>query len=277
MSMRGMVILVASVVLTVTASIAVAEPDVKGSQDHPLLTRIPGYFISAYEVSEFAGYEPTVVDGPDTRWEGRKTSISYEHSDGAMQSSCLQITRNYRDAVKAIGGKILGGDERRLAAEIRKGAAMTGVYVEAFNDGRNYNLTVVESGTMRQDVVADAAAMGRDLLVSGKTVIYGVHFDTGSSVIKPDSEPALAEMVKLLRAEPAMRVYVIGHTDDVGSLETNLKLSADRADAVVKALVAHGIAATRLKAAGVGPYCPIASNYDDAGRARNRRVELVEQ
>ena len=72
-------------------------------------------------------------------------------------------------------------------------------------------------------------------------------------------------------------MYVVGHTDNIGILEANLKLSADRADAVVKALTGKGIAASRLKASGVGPYSPVASNRTDEGKARNRRVELVEQ
>jgi outer membrane protein OmpA-like peptidoglycan-associated protein len=70
---------------------------------------------------------------------------------------------------------------------------------------------------------------------------------------------------------------VIGHTDNAGALDHNLKLSADRAGAVVKALVGRGIEPSRLKSAGVGPYSPEASNTTDAGKAKNRRVELVEQ
>jgi outer membrane protein OmpA-like peptidoglycan-associated protein len=70
---------------------------------------------------------------------------------------------------------------------------------------------------------------------------------------------------------------VVGHTDNAGALDHNLKLSADRAEAVVKSLIGRGIAASRLKAAGVGPYCPVASNHTEEGKAKNRRVELVEQ
>jgi OOP family OmpA-OmpF porin len=136
---------------------------------------------------------------------------------------------------------------------------------------------IVETQAMRQDVTADAAVMGRELKSAGKTIIYGIYFDTGSAVIKPQSEPALVEMVKLLKGSPTLKAFIVGHTDTVGTLETNLKLSADRADALVKALVGRGIAATRLKSAGVGPYSPIASNKDEEGRSQNRRVELVEQ
>lgn len=154
---------------------------------------------------------------------------------------------------------------------------MAGVYVEAFNDGRSYEVTIVETQAMRQDVTADAAAMGKDIAATGKTVIYGIYFDTGSAAVKPESEPALTEMTKLLKTSPNLKAYIVGHTDNAGTRELNLKLSADRADSVVKALIAHGIASGRLKAAGVGPYCPIGPNGSEEGRAQNRRVELVQQ
>jgi OOP family OmpA-OmpF porin len=189
----------------------------------------------------------------------------------------LQIVRNYEGALAKVGGKRLGGDERRVAEEVRNDGAMTGVYVEAFNDGADYEVTIVETQAMKQEVTADAAAMARDLKATGRTVIPGIYFDTGSAVINPESDPALAEMVKLLNANATMRAFVVGHTDNVGALEMDLKLSADRAAAVVKALVGRGIPAVRLKSAGVGPYSPIASNKEEDGRAKNRRVELVEQ
>ena len=86
------------------------------------------------------------------------------------------------------------------------------------------------------------------------------------------------EIAKLLAAEPALRVYVVGHTDGVGGLEANLKLSQARAEAVAEALVkTHGVAAARLRSFGNGPYAPVATNDSEAGRARNRRVELVKQ
>jgi OmpA-OmpF porin, OOP family len=271
-----LVIILATFVAALTTLPAWAQQDAKGSKDHPLVTRMPGFYIDSYEVEEFAAFEPT-VSGKDVHWEGKKYSISYALKDGATAVSMLQITRNYQNALKTAGGILLGGDERRMATEVRKPDAMTGVYVEAFNGGRLYSVTIVESQAMRQDVTADAAAMGKDIAASGKTVVYGIHFDTASAVIKPDSEPALVEMAKLLRNRPELKAYVVGHTDNVGSHDTNLKLSADRADALVRALVGRGITAGRLKAAGVGSYCPVGSNATDQGRAQNRRVELVEQ
>jgi OmpA-OmpF porin, OOP family len=260
-----------------TLGVAFAQPDVRGSKDHPWITRMPDYYISKYEVSEFAGFDPTVIGGKDVHWEGKVTSYGYSRKEGGRPISELQIVRNYETAIKQAGGKILGGDERRVATEIRKGGALTGVYVEVFNEGRDYSLTIVESQTMQQEVVADASVMRNDLADTGKTIVQGIYFDTASATIKPESERALAEMVKLLNGAPALKVYVVGHTDSVGSLDSNLKLSSDRAASVVKAIAARGVAAPRLKPAGVGPYSPVASNDTDAGKAKNRRVELVKQ
>jgi OmpA-OmpF porin, OOP family len=260
-----------------TVGIALAQTDVQGSKDHPLITRMPGYYISQYNVSEFAGFDPTVIGGKDVHWEGKVYSYGYSRKEDGRPISMLQIVRNYETAIKRAGGKILGGDERRVAAEIRKEGALTGVYMEAFNDGREYSLTIVESQTMKQEVVADAKAMRNDLSDTGKTIVYGIYFDTASATIKPESEPALVEVVNLLNGSPALKVYVVGHTDNVGGLESNLKLSSDRAASVVKAITARGVAASRLKSAGVGPYSPVASNDTDEGKAKNRRVEFVKQ
>jgi outer membrane protein OmpA-like peptidoglycan-associated protein len=260
-----------------TVGVALAQTDIRGSKDHPLITRMPGYYISQYNVSEFAAFDPTVIGGKDVHWEGKVYSYGYSREEGGRPISMLQIVRNYGTAINRAGGKILGGDERRMAAEIRKEGTLTGVYVEAFNDGMNYSLTIVELQTMQQEVVADAKAMRNDLAETGKTIVHGIYFDTASATIKPESESALVEMVKLFNGSPTLKVYVVGHTDNVGSLESNLKLSSDRAASVVKAITARGVAASRLKSAGVGPYSPVASNDTDGGKAKNRRVEFVKQ
>ena len=100
---------------------------------------------------------------------------------------------------------------------------------------------------------------------------------TGKSDVKSGSEPALREVVRLLQANPAMRLWVVGHTDSQGSAESNVTLSQARAAAVVRSLTGMGIAAIRLAPHGAGPYAPVASNDTEEGRARNRRVELVKQ
>jgi OmpA-OmpF porin, OOP family len=97
-------------------------------------------------------------------------------------------------------------------------------------------------------------------------------------VIKPESAAAVAEIARLLTNTASLSLHVVGHTDNVGALAQNMDLSKRRAAAVVAALTTtHKIAATRLHAEGVGPLAPVASNDSEAGRAKNRRVELVKQ
>jgi OOP family OmpA-OmpF porin len=254
------------------------ETDIKGSHDHPLFTRMPGYYIDSYEVKDFDKVTSVYLSGTeDENWEGKVTTISYTVKTGAKVPSMLQIERNYENALKKIGGKILASNDRVVEAKIQKDGRVTYVHVEAYNEGRNYGVTIVETQPMQQQVVADAAALSASITATGKVAIYGVYFDTGKSIVKPESKPALDEITKLLKQNGKLMLYVVGHTDNVGSLEPNLKLSADRAAAVVKELIGRGVASSRLKAAGVGPYCPVASNHTDDGKAKNRRVELVEQ
>jgi outer membrane protein OmpA-like peptidoglycan-associated protein len=109
-------------------------------------------------------------------------------------------------------------------------------------------------------------------------VVNGILFDTGKADVKPESAPALDEVAKLLKQNPKLKVYVVGHTDNVGALAANIDLSKRRAAAVMQALIAkYGIPAAQLQAYGDGPYAPIASNDSEDGRTLNRRVELVEQ
>lgn len=123
----------------------------------------------------------------------------------------------------------------------------------------------------------DAGAMGGSLNETGKVALYGIYFDTGKSVLKPESDLTLAEIAKLLKQNSLLNVFIVGHTDMVGDPAANLRLSQDRAQAVIAALTSrYGVASTRLQPFGAGPYAPVASNKTEEGRAKNRRVELVE-
>jgi OOP family OmpA-OmpF porin len=140
-------------------------------------------------------------------------------------------------------------------------------------------LEVVRGKTMRSGLVrVDAAAMARSIAGSGHVALYGIYFDTDKAAIKPNSKATLDQMAKLLKSHPSLKVFIVGHTDNAGSLAHNMDLSRRRAEAVVQALSReYGIAAARLIPEGVGPLAPVASNHSSDGRAKNRRVELVEQ
>lgn len=127
-------------------------------------------------------------------------------------------------------------------------------------------------------IVIDAEAIGTDMEEYGRVVLDGIVFDFNSADLLPASNEALDAMATYLGANPDKRFYVVGHTDAVGTFAYNSKLSADRARAVVAALVdPRGIATERIEAHGVGPLVPVFSNANEAGRDKNRRVELVER
>ena len=140
-------------------------------------------------------------------------------------------------------------------------------------------LDVIEVKPMETGLVTvNADALAKDIARAGHVAVYGIYFDTGKAEVKSESGPVLEEIAKLLQQNPKLKLYVVGHTDIVGSLTYNMKLSQTRADAVVTRLVSeYSVNANRLEAHGVGFLAPVASNKTEEGRAKNRRVELVEQ
>jgi OmpA-OmpF porin, OOP family len=140
-------------------------------------------------------------------------------------------------------------------------------------------LDIVQAGSLQQAMVTVSAGdMSKAMNSTGRVALYGIVFDTAKADLKPESKPALDEIAKLLKAEAALKLRVVGHTDNQGSLDSNIALSKRRAEAVNAALAGrYGIAANRLSAYGVADLAPVASNADEAGRAKNRRVELVPQ
>jgi outer membrane protein OmpA-like peptidoglycan-associated protein len=128
---------------------------------------------------------------------------------------------------------------------------------------------------MKQEVTADATAMGNEIDSSGHVAVYGIHFDTGKASILPDSEPTLEQVKSLVDSRPDLKLRVEGHTDNVGARTANQKLSEARAAAVVAWLVGHGVDQSRLTGQGFADTKPVEENSTEEGRAKNRRVELV--
>jgi len=267
-------ILIGVVAVLLVAPIGAAQEDREDCQDYPLLTRLGGFFIEGCKEASFASHEFTTEDGK-VEVEGRFVSVSYRRPDDAPEMSGLEMIRNYVNAVEDIGGEVLY--EGRYSASMKVRADDREVWIEVLPYGtRAYRLDIIEKQAMTQQVVADAAALLDDINRSGHAVLQGVYFDTDTAVIKAESSAALAEIAKLLDAHPDLTAYVVGHTDMTGSLEHNVDLSQRRAAAVVEALeTRYGISRDRLTARGVGPLAPIGSNDTEAGRALNRRVELV--
>ena len=179
--------------------------------------------------------------------------------------------------------QLIGGPDRSDEADIpgfeqyllRTPSSNIWVSFYLFDGSLNLGLIVVEEKALKQSVaVIPAEQMATALEKDGHVALY-LNFDTDSDVIRPDSLPAVDEIVKLLKADPNLKLKVEGHTDTDGDAAHNKQLSLARAQSVVKAITARSIDATRLQPDGVGTERPLADNKTDEGKARNRRVELV--
>lgn len=258
-----------------------AQEDAEGCKDPALFTRMPNFHIYRCDDLQFDRYEFMVSDGKMQAVEGHYVFVNYYLNENAQAPGGLQIVRNYTNAIKKIGGKIIyeyedGGIQNSIASLVKDKMEIW-VHIMAGGNGM-YSVSVIEKEAMEQDVTADASSMASSIKETGKVALYGIYFDTGKSVLKPESSSALQEIAKLLSSDQTLKLYVVGHTDNTGAFDANIKLSMDRATAVVNALVTqHSVAAARLKAFGDGPTAPVASNEKEEGRALNRRVELVKQ
>lgn len=121
----------------------------------------------------------------------------------------------------------------------------------------------------------DIASLRRRLLAEGHVRVDGLAFETGGAALSGESAETLDMLAAFLRADGGIEVVIVGHSDWEGGLEVNRALSKARAEAVMAALVERGVPEAQLAAEGIGFLAPVASNRDAAGRALNRRVELV--
>ena len=138
-----------------------------------------------------------------------------------------------------------------------------------------FDVCETKSREQRMELVK-SEQMASEIALNGRVALYGISFDFNSAAIKPESETTLGEIAKLLQSKPDLNILVVGHTDTVGTFEYNRGLSQKRAESVVANLTGKGITAKRLFPVGVSFASPIATNGTEEGRAKNRRVELVD-
>lgn len=140
-----------------------------------------------------------------------------------------------------------------------------------------YRVDVIES-TPEKTTILSAESISKSIVDKGSAAIYGIHFATGNSEINPESEVTLKIIADYLLANPTKRFFVVGHTDNAGDFAANMSLSEARAKAVMNALMAkYGVQKDQLNAYGASSLAPVAGNSTPEGKARNRRVEIVEQ
>ena len=224
--------------------------------------------------------------------------------------SPLEIIKNYEEAISKKGGIIFPVSNTRecIKAFMKKGhpnyyqtkyeymqlPSMANYYfsgkipTDTFDyyvcvvagriDGKTvYSLATVKTKPMDKGMIS-VDNIDDGLTTKGHIAVYDIHFDTGRSEMKSESAEALKNIAEYLNAHSKKQYLIVGHTDNVGNFEANIKLSIKRADAVVSELIAkYSVKKDQLKPYGVGSTAPVASNSTDKGKTKNRRVEIVEQ
>jgi len=250
-----------------------AQADKKGCVENKVVTRMPGCVILRCDSKDFNAVEmPRTKAEKGHQVEGEFESTVYRCPSG---KSPVELGRNTEAALKNAGFNILYTDVYTGGARFWMTAQKGSQWVKLYVVSDAYELTTVKQKQMEQVMTASADGWAQQINQSGRVSLYGINFDTGKSTIRPDSEPVLNELIKLLQANPSWAMVVAGHTDNVGTKATNLALSRERAQSVISWLSVHGVDGTRLVPAGFGDTRPIAENKDEAGRQKNRRVDLV--
>ena len=257
----------------IRSAAAATPPDADGCKDF-FVSRLTGYYLSSCTQSNFDSF--TFADGEDKAIavEGKIVQNVYMQPDDATPNSKTLVRHNYENALQAGGWTVYYQDDDTLVARQVKNGAERWVQLDT-NGGSYYTLHLAQKAGMQQSVVtADdmAAALNRD----GRISLH-INFDTGKSTIKPDSLPIIAQIVTALKSSGSLQLSVEGNTDNVGNPQSNMALSLARAQSVVSAVAAGGIAASRMTAVGHGQDNPVASNSTEDGRAQNRRVDLVKK
>ena len=275
-------LLIVPVVASLCAAPAVAQ------LEHPVVKPIQGFVLDEGEssVKTYGGYDFAEVDSSGETNEltkkGKLWHLEYlkpgPEGEPDESFSEVEIVDNYVAAVKEIGGQILvpaTEDELQFSVP-RSDGGITYAFLLA-EDG-SYTLDIVDEKPLERSLEfarTTADEMHRGLEQQGSVAVYGILFATDSAELQVGAATTLEDVVKVLQANPKLKVEVQGHTDNTGSAEHNLELSRRRAATVAQYLELYGISADRLTTQGYGETRPLADNSTEAGRAKNRRVELV--
>ena len=230
-------------------------------------------------------------------------NLEYPPTGGRVYTA-LEFLRNYENAITSLGGKKIStvqfNDELLATAGGREAVEKYWQASPPVSDAEHYSylmrtsskeywihvsaggsipmigrVVVLEKQAMQTSLgFLDAAAMKKELDAKGRVALY-INFDTDKATLRPDAQPIIDEINKLLTSDGSLKLSIEGHTDSTGGADHNRQLSAARARSVFGALVGLGVDPGRLTSQGFGPDKPIADNSTDDGRAKNRRVELV--
>ena len=246
--------------------------------DSRLLGHMPDYVADPPQRRTLDELILAVPDGEETREikvQGARLDITYALRAGATPASDLDIQMNYRAALEALGAQILLAEADTTVARLMDGDRL--VWVKVWSQETTISLFFVKETAFKAAIKPTPAEALKTALETRGRVGLHVAYDFNRATLRPQAGPILAEVARLLRETPSLRLVIEGHTDNIGGRGANIALAAARANTVRDTLAAAGIDPARLTPTGIGAGRPIADNTTSEGRARNRRIVLVRQ
>ena len=289
--------------------------DIEGSKDYPLVSRFKGSIIEWYQVKNFDRYYMLSLKGNTIdkyEIDGKITRIQYS---AKPEHLVFEIYKSYEMALKKAGfdillmldktncgvnlsellyigefnglnalpaGKSLKPDYREgqfAYLSAKKKIDDKEIYIVVYITHEHYPLITfdaIEVQSLEKGLVT-VNDLKTSIAQTGHIAIYDIYFDSGKSEIKPESAEVLKNIAEYLNTNKDKKYIVVGHTDNIGDFEANIKLSQQRAEAVKNELISrYGVSADQLRSYGVGSTVPVSTNHTEEGRTKNRRVEIVE-
>ena len=307
-------ILVAVALMISTNLFAQRTTDVEAGKDYPLVSRFKGSIIEWYQVRNFDRYFIlSLKDNKISNYEINGKISRIQYSVG-KEHSVFEIYKSYENSLKEKGFEILTtlndkncgvnlqervyndefnglnklprealnpGDDEFAYLAAKKKIDDKDIYIVVYTAFERGDLLITFDAIEVQSIedgLVSIKNLDEGISADGHIAIYDIHFDTGKSEIKSKSSEALKNIAKYLNLHTDRKHLIVGHTDNVGDFNANLKLSQERAQAVMNELISkYRVKAEQLKAYGDGSTAPVASNSTNDGKAKNRRVEIVEQ
>ena len=256
--------------------------------EHPVIKPIPKSILDRSSehknyTYEFPFYDKKTnsvsykeITGRYGKWSYHIFGKDAQRIDGIL--SAVEIIRKYKEFAIGKGGSILweksdGGRLSFAIPDVKGGKIWCHVTAR---DGY-YELDIVEKDIVEKKHPSMAEDLKAELDAKGKITVYSILFDFDHHKLKEQSKKPLQEIAELLLTYPSLKIEIQGHTDSLGGDDYNLKLSQKRAEMVRSHLVSLGVEPSRLTAVGYGSFKPIATNKTQEGRAKNRRVVLMEK
>jgi len=311
---KGKLIITVVALMISTNIFAQRTSDIKGGEDYPLVSRFKGSIIEWYQVRNFDRYFMlSLKDNKISNYEinGKITRIQYSVG---QEHSVFEIYKSYENSLKEKGFETLitlndkncgvnlqeqvyndefnglnklprealnPGDDEFTYLAAKKKIDDKNIYIVVYTAFERGGLVVtfdaIEVQAMEEGLVT-VKTLNENISANGYIAIYDIHFDTGKSEIKPESAEALKNIAEYFKTHRNKKYFIVGHTDNVGDFSSNMILSENRAESVMNDLVSeYGVKADQLKAYGVASLSPVTNNLKETGKAKNRRVEIVEQ